>query len=791
LKHTHTPFPFYCLLQLLDECKTLQQSIHSKGQEDTDTYEKPKPIHVKPIVNNIVPEEGGSESSSSSSSSVSGSEQLVNVNVATINGATITTSQGCPPVWRLNRVYAEGDGVTSLDTLLIYSCREYPFTARCGLSPYEVERGPVFRDAWKEVGQCVNGKMVLYKGAGDVEAEYSKTITTTTSTTTSTTTTTTTTRLTPRPSPRPTSRPLTPRPTIFTLYSPTTIIHAVTEGGDSTPTAMQVEESWMASSFVEAGFSSSIEEGQQPSTFTTTEEESGGDGGGGDTTTQLSDEVCIGGRLYVCNDARYCHEENFEPKGGEYWTLVWEHVGVCGETNFEEVDTAPTIPSPSLPACPDERWAVGHIYEAGDKVTVAKQSYVCKDEPATSWCGMVGYQPGVDQYWDMAWDLEGDCSDDGVGSSSSITVASPTPRPTFPPPTPFSTPPPVYSPTGIISQPTTEASSITTTIPTPRPTPRPTMKPVTPPPTSKPTPKPVTPPPTLRTRRPTPRPTRPVSPPPSRKPTSKPVAFPPTSPPTSQATSSNSSDGILTSTAQKVYDILDQKEKRINSELFLYATGTGTLIPSEVYRYRGFKDGLEVMHEDGAGGSRFYLGDNSDIGYKIGLVNIAAFLAQSMKETIKYDACDENSWDLVNNQYPLSNACGQLGQSYQDYQCPDHERHMECELDPSMEIVAATNAKWYGAPGPLFCGPKSKHEYTGYWDYTVECNHPWKSPPEYCSDYEGQKAGGYVNSYPVENSSGRTDVENCCWVSFISTHDCFLPALDISSHMSIVIHASL
>ena len=47
-----------------------------------------------------------------------------------------------------------------------------------------------------------------------------------------------------------------------------------------------------------------------------------------------------------------------------------------------------------------------------------------------------------------------------------------------------------------------------------------------------------------------------------------------------------------------------------------------------------------------------------------GLVNLAAFLAQSMKETIKYDACDENNWDATTG-YPASNACGQLGQSYQ------------------------------------------------------------------------------------------------------------------------------
>lgn len=30
--------------------------------------------------------------------------------------------------------------------------------------------------------------------------------------------------------------------------------------------------------------------------------------------------------------------------------------------------------------------------------------------------------------------------------------------------------------------------------------------------------------------------------------------------------------------------------------------------------------------------------------------------------SIQYDACDENSWDFVGERYPLSNACGQLGQ---------------------------------------------------------------------------------------------------------------------------------
>lgn len=52
-----------------------------------------------------------------------------------------------------------------------------------------------------------------------------------------------------------------------------------------------------------------------------------------------------------------------------------------------------------------------------------------------------------------------------------------------------------------------------------------------------------------------------------------------------------------------------------------------------------------------------------------------------------------------------SNACGQLGQSYQDYHCPAHEKHMECDVDPKMEITAITHATWYGAPGVLLEKP--------------------------------------------------------------------------------------
>jgi len=216
-------------------------------------------------------------------------------------------------------------------------------------------------------------------------------------------------------------------------------------------------------------------------------------------------------------------------------------------------------------------------------------------------------------------------------------------------------------------------------------------------------------------------------------------------------------------TEEAVEQVLHQARSAIDNKLFLYQNPTMQWEPSSVYRYDGFLAGLRVMYTDGVANKQYYMGDSSTNGPLYGLVNIAAFLAQSMKETIKYDACDENSWDLVNGRYPLSNACGQLGQSYQDYKCKPEEAHMECAVDPTLEITAVTNAKWYGAPGPLKCGPKTTYPRTGYWDYSYECNKPWATPAETCDAYEGQKAGGENNATPFGNYNGRTDVEGCCY----------------------------
>ena len=197
--------------------------------------------------------------------------------------------------------------------------------------------------------------------------------------------------------------------------------------------------------------------------------------------------------------------------------------------------------------------------------------------------------------------------------------------------------------------------------------------------------------------------------------------------------------------------------------------------PSRIYKWRDFVRAVASMHTPGVSDMRLWLGDpdvDDATRTRYALVNLAAFLAQSMKETIKYDACDENNWDQTNN-YQISNACGQLGQVYADYDC-----ELACPNDPTMTQSASTNASWYGAPGPMFCAPDemlrdlgllTNDGRTGYWNINHDC---WPYPateenftpaegPSYsrddCTVYAGQKGG----RWEWDGSGG--SVEGCCW----------------------------
>jgi hypothetical protein len=134
------------------------------------------------------------------------------------------------------------------------------------------------------------------------------------------------------------------------------------------------------------------------------------------------------------------------------------------------------------------------------------------------------------------------------------------------------------------------------------------------------------------TKRPTSRPTMRPNKPPATKPQPKPPAPPASSPTTTAITYSPS-------TATKVLSLLSSKKQLINTQLLFIDTHT-----NPVYVYDGLAQGLKVMNSKGVAGKKYYLGDDSRNGKLYGLVNVAAFLAQSMKETIKYNACDENNW---------------------------------------------------------------------------------------------------------------------------------------------------
>ena len=188
------------------------------------------------------------------------------------------------------------------------------------------------------------------------------------------------------------------------------------------------------------------------------------------------------------------------------------------------------------------------------------------------------------------------------------------------------------------------------------------------------------------------------------------------------------------------------------------------------------------------------------------MVNIAAFLAQSMQETIRYNACDENNWSDAatvaeaggGEVYSSTSSCGQMGQSYQDYTCTAEEDElaggkMACEVDPNMMARAYTQAGWYGAPAKMFCAPKSVLPDAPRWDPNPWCAQEgqWGYVPPFpddvplaeyfeyvkkggtCKDYQGMKAGGWefcngggCAGSPAPNfgrPEGRTDVEGCCW----------------------------
>ncbi|WP_297476836.1 Ig-like domain-containing protein [uncultured Photobacterium sp.] len=222
----------------------------------------------------------------------------------------------------------------------------------------------------------------------------------------------------------------------------------------------------------------------------------------------------------------------------------------------------------------------------------------------------------------------------------------------------------------------------------------------------------------------------------------------------------------------------------MDNEVFLYETPQSQWIPSTVYKWDDFLDGLNAMHNIGVAGNKFWLlndeaDDTTNITYA--KVAIAAFLAQSMQETIRYNACDENNWSEVKYgapaDYPMSASCGQLGQKYADYGVNPNsglDYAYSCPRDNKMEVSALTHAKWYGAPAPVFAAPNAVLEERGLlvngsvgrWTNSGHCNdvpekvdtskQVWER--DTCKTYVGQKAGTFL-----WDGSSQESVEGCGW----------------------------
>jgi hypothetical protein len=138
------------------------------------------------------------------------------------------------------------------------------------------------------------------------------------------------------------------------------------------------------------------------------------------------------------------------------------------------------------------------------------------------------------------------------------------------------------------------------------------------------------------------------------------------------------------------------REDVMATKVLLSQTPQGQLYPSYRYQLPDFLTALTYISETGVGGRKFYTGESRvPEGVRYGVVNAVMFLAQAYKESVQFDACDENNWELVNDLFPLSNSCGQLGMSYQDMACRDDEAFMECPVRADMEQVALTNAGWF------------------------------------------------------------------------------------------------
>jgi len=223
------------------------------------------------------------------------------------------------------------------------------------------------------------------------------------------------------------------------------------------------------------------------------------------------------------------------------------------------------------------------------------------------------------------------------------------------------------------------------------------------------------------------------------KPTSSPSDSPSTTPPASPT-----QDRLVRDYIQSKKNIIQQRV------LVSYNRSSGQAYPSTQYTFDRLTQSLQTFGIDGFGADfKFHLYEGDGDKYILGLINLSAFLANAMVESIEDDTCDELNWEEAGNpplipyddKFAISNACGMEGRSYQDENCAlGTNEFLSCEADINMQVIAVSRGTQVNAPPPLKCQPGNN--FAGYWDIA---------------------RGIEVANVEFPNNGGRTDTEACCW----------------------------
>jgi hypothetical protein len=218
--------------------------------------------------------------------------------------------------------------------------------------------------------------------------------------------------------------------------------------------------------------------------------------------------------------------------------------------------------------------------------------------------------------------------------------------------------------------------------------------------------------------------------------------LPPIPSPTDNLESATAS--VSKSSLQQILDSLTELRPTIESNVLMYRNAYGVESLSDVYTFNAFIESLAYFAESGIGGKRFYIGSeqgseqsSSDLRY--GMVNVAAFLAQSRTESIQYNACEEFHSDDTSGKFAISNSCGQYGNEYQEMKCTDGlESGMTCPVLTDMRVEALDDGARYFDRPQFYCRPRTDEPFTGYYD---------------------ARSSQINNDEAFANGSGRTDVE--------------------------------